>query len=372
MSDRMQSRREFISLTAAGIGAGLAGGVAAGPTREFASQDQRRDVGFAVAGVGTLTETQLLPALREAQNCRPVGLITSNPERVLPLAAEYGIPAESVYSYDDMARIARNPDIEAVHVATPNSLHREHTVAAARAGKHVFCEKPMATSVSECEEMIAACESSGVKLAIGYRLQFEAHHLECMRLAREKEFGDLKMVQASFGFRLGNPNQWRLKRALAGGGALIDAGIYAIQACRYLSGEEPIEVVAFSTTTDSSRFAEVEESLGWQMRFPSGCLAVCSSTYNARAMDRFKAYAEQGWFGLEPAFRYRELVGRRFDGGPLRFPHINHFVRELEDFAQCIIEDRQSKVDGAEGLRDMRVIEAVYESVRVGRSVTLT
>lgn len=365
-----RTRREFVALTAAGLGAGLAGTYAlraASSTR----RQEGRPIGFALVGVGGLTRTQLLPALKETALCRPAGLVTSRPEEVLPLAAEYGIPSTSIYSYEDMPRMADNREIDAVHIATPNSLHLQNTVAAAEAGKHVLCEKPMATSVAECRQMIEACEAAGVKLAIGYRLQFEAHHVECMRLAREGVFGDLKVIEASFGFRLRDPDQWRLNRELAGGGALIDAGIYAIQACRYLSGEEPAEVLATSVSLDPTRFSEVEESITWQLRFPSGCLAICASSYNTRAMDHFKVYGEEGWFGLSPAFRYRGLRGSRMDGEPLRFKHVDHFARELDEFSLCILEDRTSPVDGLEGLKDLIVIEAIYESARSGRAVKI-
>jgi predicted dehydrogenase len=296
-------------------------------------------------------------------------LITGSPDRAAEVAAEHGIPATSIYAYDDMARMAENPDIDVVYIVTPNSLHLEHALAAAAAGKHVLCEKPMAISVAECESMIAGCREAGVKLAVGYRLQFEAHHLEMIRLAQEEVFGGPRVIEAGFGFRLGNPDQWRLDRELAGGGCLIDAGIYALQACRYISGEEPVEVIAQQISRDPERFSEVEESITWQMRFPSGLLATCSSSYNARGMDRVRVYGEEGWFGLEPAYRYGGLDGMRLDGEGIRFEQRNHFAVEMDDFAACILEDRESKVSGEEGLKDLRVIEAIYESARTEQAV---
>jgi predicted dehydrogenase len=349
----------------------LTGTRAARPLPAAGPYQAGRQVGFAVAGIGNLATNQVLPALRATRFARPTGLITGSPDRVMSLAAEYGIPPESVYTYDDMHRMQDNPTIHAVYVATPNGLHRDHTVDAARAGKHVLCEKPMAVSAAECEEMIAACDAAAVKLAIAYRLQFESHHLECMRLAREEVFGALTLIEAGFGFRIGDPSQWRLRMDLAGGGPLMDVGIYALQACRYLTGEEPVEVVAFESKTDPVKFAEVEESLVWQLRFPGGCLGSCSTSYNLSGMNRFRAYGPRGWFGLEPAYGYGGIEGHRSDGEPLAFPHVDHFVSQIDDFARCVLEDRQSKVDGAEGLRDMRVIEAIYESARTGRPVRL-
>lgn len=370
MESSGSTRRDFVKATAAGVGA-LAGMAS---TRSFGGSlgnDATQQIGVAVAGVGSLATHDILPALKDTRLARAAGLITSSPDRVRSIAAEYGIPPSSVYTYDEMPRMRENPNIHAVYVVTPNALHREHTVAAARAGKHVLCEKPMAVSVAECDEMIAACRAADVKLAVAYRLQFEPHHLECMRLAREKVFGDLKLIEAGFGFRIGDPNQWRLRRELAGGGALMDVGIYVIQACRYLTGEEPVEVVAFEAKTDPTRFAEVDESLTWQLRFPGGCLAACATSYNASGMDRFRAYGPRGWFELDPAYQIGGQRGRRSDGTALRFDPVNHFVLQLDDFAACILQDRSSKVDGMEGRRDMRVIEAIYESVRRGRPVSI-
>jgi predicted dehydrogenase len=372
MTRSLQTRREFVTATAAGVGAALAGASTARPLRAAGAYQTGRQIGFAVAGIGNLATNQVLPALRATRLARPTGLITGSPERVRPLATEYGIPPDSIYTYDDMHRMRDDPSIHAVYVVTPNGLHRDHTVNAARAGKHVLCEKPMAVSVAECEEMIAACDDAGVKLAIGYRLQFEAHHLECIRLAREKAFGALTVIEAGFGFRIGDPSQWRLRMDLAGGGPLMDVGIYALQACRYLTGEEPVEVVAFESKTDPVKFAEVEESLVWQMTFPSGCLGSCSTSYNLSGMNRFRAYGPRGWFGLEPAYGYGGIEGHRSDGAPLDFPHIDHFVTQIDDFARCILEDRPSKVDGLEGLRDMRIIEAIYESAHTGQPVSPT
>ncbi len=372
MTEPEQTRRTFLGVASAGLGTVVVGAATLHRLTAPPPQESGEHVGFAVAGIGNLATSQVLPALRATRFARPTGLITGSRERVVPLAAEYGIPPHRIYTYDDMDRMRDDPSIHAVYVATPNGLHRDHTVSAARAGKHVLCEKPMATSVAECEEMITACDDAGVKLAVGYRLQFEAHHRECIRLAREEAFGALTIIEAGFGFRIGDPSQWRLRMDLAGGGPLMDVGIYALQACRYLTGEEPIEVVAFESGTDPVTFAEVEESLVWQMMFPGGCLGSCSTSYNLSGMNRFRAYGPRGWFGLEPAYGYRGIEGRRSDGAPLDFPHADHFVTQIDDFARCILEDRQSEVDGMEGLRDMRVIEAIYESARTGQPVSLT
>ncbi len=145
---------------------------------------------------------------------------------------------KNIYNYASFDRIADNPDIDIVYVVLPNAMHAEYTIRAARAGKHVLCEKPMATSAKECEAMITACKTANRQLAIAYRLHFEPHNLEAKRLGQRKVFGALRTIEAGFGFIIGDPSQWRLKKALSGGGALMDVGVYALQAARYVSDED--------------------------------------------------------------------------------------------------------------------------------------
>jgi predicted dehydrogenase len=254
---------------------------------------------------------------------------------------------------------------------TPNGLHAEHTIKSARAGKHVLCEKPMEVSVEKCQQMIDECRKAGKQLAIGYRLHFEPSNLECVRLAREKVFGDLKMIEAGFGGRQGNPTVWRFNKALAGGGCLMDMGIYALQATRYLSGEEPVEVSGITTVTDPEWFKEIEESIVWDMKFPSGVIARCASTYRFSGIQRFTVYADKGWFELNPAFGYSGIYGTRSDQQPIDFPQIDQFGAEMDDFAQCILENRPTRVPGEEGLRDVRIMLAIYESARTGKTVQI-
>lgn len=327
-------------------------------------------INFAIVGLGSLSTNQIAPALQTTENARLAGIVTGTPAKAEQWQSRYAIPDRNVYDYSNMAGLADNPDIDAVYVVTPNGLHAEHAISAARAGKHVLCEKPMANTVAECEAIVSACEQASVKLAIGYRCQFEPHHLECMRLARENEFGDIGIIEAGFGFRIGDPDQWRLRADLAGGGALMDVGIYALQSCRYLTGEEPLTVSAIETKTDSVKFAEVDESITWQMRFPSGVIAECSTSYNVNGINRFRAFADRGWFGMEPAYNYSGLRAAT-SRGEFGFDEIDQFAAEIDDFSRCVIEDRDSKVAGIEGLRDLRVIEAIYESIRSGRTVEL-
>ena len=368
MTTTTSSRRDFLkTATLASASLSLAG---LWP-RSVRAAEPGRKLGFALVGLGSLSTHQIAPAFQNTQYCRLAGIVTGTPAKAARWKAQYNIPDQNIYNYETMDRLADNPDIDVVYVVTPNALHAEHTIKAAQAGKHVLCEKPMEVSSEKCQQMMDACKSAGRQLAIGYRLHFEPNNLECVRLAREKEFGGLKLIQAGFGFKIGDPRQWRLRKALAGGGPLMDVGIYALQATRYLTGEEPVAISAVTTTTDHVKFAEVEESLVWQATFPSGVLASCSTTYAFNDMRGYRAYAENGWFGLDPAYEYDGQQGTRSDGQRIALPHVDQFALEMDDFAQCILNNRPTRVPGEEGLRDIKIMMAIYEAARTGKTVKL-
>jgi predicted dehydrogenase len=368
MKAKFQTRREFLKTTAVAAASVPLIGALSSCAR---AAELDRKIGFALAGLGNLSTHQIAPALQKTKFCKLTGIVTGTPEKAERWKSQYSIPDKNIYNYDNMEKMADNPDIDVVYVVTPNALHAEHTIKAAKAGKHVLSEKPMEVSVEKCQQMIDECKKAGRQLAVGYRLHFEPNNLECVRLAREKVFGDLKIIDAGFGFQIGDPTQWRLKKDLAGGGPLMDVGIYSLQATRYISGEEPILISAIETTTDPVKFKEVEESIVWQMKFPSGVIANCSSTYKFRGVDRFTAYAEDGWFGLEPAYDYNGIHGHRSDGEQIHFPAIDQFAAEMDDFAQCILENRPTKVPGEEGLRDVKIMMAIYEAAKTGKTVSL-
>ena len=327
-------------------------------------------LGFAIVGLGDFSRNHIVPALEETQFCRLAGIVSGDSEKARRWASDRGLSRSRVYSYDDFARLADHRDIDVVYVAVPTGLHAEFTLRAAAAGKHVFCEAPMATSSRECDRMIAACARADRKLAVSYPLQFEPQHLECVRLAQSREFGSVRTVDAVYGARVASPAGWRLDRTLAGGGALMDRGIYALHAARCIAGEEPVSVTALETTTDSVRFREVEESIHWILEFPSGVTARCGASY-ASDEQRLRIGAQRGWIELAGAFQHERLEGRTSRGSMLRQP-INALAAALDDFARCILEDRESSVDGREGRRDLQIIEAIYRAARVGETVRLT
>jgi predicted dehydrogenase len=322
-------------------------------------------------GLGHLSTNQIAPALSRTEHCRLAGIVTNSPARAAWMKDRYGLPDQSVYDYATMEGMADNPDIDIAYVVTPPALHGEHTIRAARAGKHVFCEKPLEVSVERCEEMIEVCRAEGRQLGVAYRCRFEPHHLECERLAKERTFGDVKLIEAAFGFRVGDPSQWRLRHALSGGGALMDVGIYALHSARMFTGEEPEVVTAQAVKTDPVKFAEVDETMTFQLGFPGGVLAACSTTF-AAGVNRVSVHAERGSFGIEPAYNYSgPLRGWRSDGEPLRFDDLVHFALELDAFAAHIIAGTPTTVPGEEGLCDVRILMAIYEAARAGRAIRL-
>jgi len=329
-----------------------------------------KKLGFALCGLGSLSTHQIAPALLKTTRCRLAAIITGTPAKAAGWKAQYGIPDKNIYSYETMHRMADNPDIDVVYVVTPNAIHLDNTLAAAKAGKHVFCEKPMEISPERCQRMIDAVKAAGRTLGVGYRLHFEPNNLECVRIARSRDLGALKVLDAHFGFPV-QPGVWRLNRSLAGGGPLMDVGIYCVQATRYLTGEEPVSVSATMTRGGDSRFSEVEESIAWQTKFPGGTLAHCATSYNAAPAGYFRGLAEHGWFALDPAFTYDGIRGTRSDGKAIDFPEIDQFAAEMDDFAESITSGRPTRVPGEEGLRDVKIMMAIYEAARSGRTVDL-
>jgi predicted dehydrogenase len=249
----------------------------------------------------------------------------------------------------------------------PVFLHKEFTIRAARAGKHVICEKPMAISVKECEEMIRACKEAGRLLSIGYRLHFEPFNMEMMRLGQQKIYGKVKEIDCANGFVYsGDPGAWRLKKAMAGGGGMMDMGVYTIQGARYTTGEEPIYVKAREEKTRPELFREVDETIYYTLEFPSGAVAQGRSSYNAN-WNHLKVQAERGWFELTEAYRYGGMAGATKDG-PMPFdPNMNQQAKQMDDFVQCVWQNKPSRIAGEEGLKDMKVVEAIYRSIARGK-----
>lgn len=339
--------------------------------------DQR--VGFAVVGLGRLSLEEILPAFGETRRAKLAAVVSGTPEKARVVAGQYDLPDDAVYGYDDWDRIAADDRIKAVYVVTPNGLHRRDVLNAAGAGKHVLCEKPMANSAREAEDMIAACDRAGVKLMIAYRIQYEPTNREARRIHRAGELGAARLIEATNSQVQGDPAQWRLKKALAGGGSLPDIGLYCLNTIRALTGEEPIEVFGrIHNPPGDPRFTEVEDVVAWTMRFPSGVIAECSTSYSAFECKTLRVQSEKGWVRIDDAFAYAgqqmRTASREGDRKVEREPNIearNQFALELDHFARCVAEDIRPHTPGEEGLQDHRIMEAIYRSAETGRPVSL-
>ena len=357
-----QTRRKFLKNVGVGTAA-LSLPAFTGLSRSFGFQEKK--LGVALVGLGSYSEYRLAPALQETKQCYLAGIVTGTPAKAEKWKKQYNLADKNIYNYETFDRIANNPDIHAVYVVLPNSMHHEFVIRAAKAGKHVICEKPMALSVKECQEMIDACKKENVKLYIGYRLHFEPYNLEAARVGQKKEFGKVKFVETSMGFKIGDPTQWRLKKSLAGGGAMMDVGIYAIQAARYATGLEPLSVTAQEFKSDPVKFKEVDETISWQMEFPDGIVSNSVTTYASHA-ERLFLSAEAGWLELRPAYGYGPLEGRTHKG-PLDLPKVNHQAVQMDAMSLGILENKPIDATGEEGMRDMKIIETIYRAIQSGK-----
>ncbi|WP_242123808.1 Gfo/Idh/MocA family oxidoreductase [Sphingobium sp. Sx8-8] len=363
----MGSRREIL----AGVGAGM---VLAGISGRSVAAPSRR-IGYAIVGLGSYATRQIMPNFAGCDHARLVALVSGTPAKLEQYGAQYGIPPTHRYSYADFDGIRDNPDIDAVYIVLPNSLHAEYSIRAARAGKHVMCEKPMAVSVAECSAMIAACQQAGKKLMIGYRSRFEPYNRLAIDLARSGHVGPTRLITAEHGFAI-KPDQWRLDRPLSGGGSMMDIGIYSLNAARYLTGEEPVAVSAVESTDRSDpRFRTVEDRISFMLRFPSGIIANCISSYSSNH-NGYRVIGTQGWIDMEPATPYAgQAMSIRKDGvtAPRTLPTTgkNQFAGQLDHLAECIIDGTTPIVAGEEGMADLRVIEAIYRSATERREIRI-
>lgn len=343
------------------------------PYRALADADpagtgsNRGTLRVALMGLGSYA-ARVADAMQSCKRARVAGLISGTPSKLQEWGTKFGVPERNRYDYENFDRIKDDPDIDAVYVITPNALHRDQAIRVARAGKHVICEKPMAVNAKEGQDMVDACADAGVKLLVGYRMHFEPKTLEVIRMRKAGDFGNILFFQGLSGFRIGDPGQWRLDKALAGGGALMDIGIYAVNGARYMVGEEPVWVTAQQTKTDPVKFKEgVDETIQFQLGFPSGAVASCLSTYQMNHLDRFFMTGEQGFAELQPATGYGPIRGRTHKG-ELAQPHATHQTVQMDEMAGILLDGHTPAVpvDGEEGLKDLKIIDAIYAACETG------
>jgi predicted dehydrogenase len=321
----------------------------------------------ALMGLGSYA-ARVAEAMQSCKRARVAGLISGTPSKLQEWGTKFGVPAKNRYNYENFDRIKDDPDIDAVYVITPNALHHDQVIRVAKAGKHVICEKPMAVNAKEGQDMVDACAAAGVKLLVGYRMHFEPKTLEVIRMRKAGDFGSILFFQGLCGFRIGDPGQWRLDKALAGGGALMDIGIYAINGARYMVGEEPVWVTAQQTKTDPVKFKDgVDETIQFQLGFPGGAVASCLSTYQMNHLDRFFMTGEQGFAELQPATGYGPIQGRTHKG-ELTQQHATHQTIQMDEMASILLDGNTPvvPVDGEEGLKDLKIIDAIYAACETG------
>ena len=378
----MNSRRDFLQkLTGSAIAFSLlpghssAGPVQPSPTGNAPLNDSYDGpiLRVAIMGLGSYG-TRVAEAMQSCKKAKLVGVISGTPSKVKAWQSKYHIAEKNCYNYDNFDNIKNNADIDAVYVITPNGLHKDQVIRVAKAGKHAISEKPMSVNAADGQAMVDACKQAGVKLLVGYRMHFEPKTLEVIRMRKAGEFGKIRFFQGLSGFVIGDPTQWRLNRQLAGGGSMMDIGIYSINGSRYMTGEDPIWVTAQETKTDPVKFKEgVDETIQFQMGYPSGAVASCLSTYNMNNLDRFFLDAEKGFAELQPSTGYGPIQGRTHRG-ELTQPITTHQTVQMDEMAGIILEGKQPPVpvDGEEAVKDLKIIDAIYLAAKTGQKVPLS
>ncbi|WP_194530544.1 Gfo/Idh/MocA family protein [Zobellia roscoffensis] len=368
----MSSRRNFIeklSITAVGLP------LLHSPAQLFANSTEPYDgpiLKVAIMGLGSYG-TRVAKAMEDCKRAKLVGVISGTPSKIKKWQSKYNIPDKNCYNYENFDAIKDNPDIDAVYVITPNGLHKDQSIRVAKAGKHVICEKPMGVNAEEGQAMVDACKAANVKLLIGYRMHFEPKTVAVIQMRKDGAFGETKFFQGQSGFTIGDPTQWRLNKELSGGGAMMDIGIYSINGARYMLGEEPVWVTAQETKTNPEKFKEgIDETIQFQMGFPSGAVANCLSTYNMNNLDRFFMTGSKGFVEMQPSTGYGPIEGRTHKG-KLTQPHVTHQTLQMDGMAALIFEGVQPivPVDGEEGVKDMKIIDAIFLAAKTGDKVML-
>jgi glucose-fructose oxidoreductase len=323
-------------------------------------------------GLGHIAQAAVLPAFEHARrNSVLTALVSGSPKKLRTLGKRHGV--ERLCSYEEADGLLAGGEVDAIYVALPNDQHKEWTIRAARAGLHVLCEKPMAVTARDCEQMVRATADADVKLMIAYRLHFERANLQAAQLARSGKLGALRFFSSDFSMQV-SPDNVRLKRA-KGGGPLYDIGIYCINAARYTLSEEPTQVCATATRSRDPRFREIDETVTATMRFKDERVATFTCSFGAADRSTYTIVGTRGSITLDPAYEYAEGLSYQLNVGNRRrskdFGKHDQFAAELLYFSDCISHDRQPEPSGAEGTLDVRVIEAMQKSIETGRWVKL-
>jgi glucose-fructose oxidoreductase len=347
-------------------------GIALSSQHAFASIiiPQQRKLGVALVGLGYYSTDLLAPALQLTQHCSLVGIVTGTPSKAEKWKQQHNIPDKNIYNYDNFSSLANNPAIDVVYIVLPPSMHAEYTIKAANAGKHVWCEKPMAMTAAECQSMIDAAKKNKVQLTIGYRMHHEPNTQKIMRFAKDLPYGKLQNLTAAAGYRESRTDHWKQTKAL-GGGAMYDMGVYPLNAARYSAGMEPIAVTARASTTRPEIYTEVEETMEFELDFPGGATAKCETSF-AKGLNDLQVNFKNGWYKLSPFQAYSGINGVTSDGVKLNERVPNQQAKQMDDDAVAITKKTKPLAPGEEGLKDIRIVEAIYKSVAEKKKIQLT
>jgi predicted dehydrogenase len=326
-------------------------------------------VRYAVVGAGWISQEAFMPSVAQTGNSVITAIVTGNKANALKLADYYGI--EHVFGYEQYEAMLSSGLVDAAYIALPNSMHADFAIRAASAGVHVLVEKPLATSVAECEAMIAAAGRSGVKLMTAYRLHYEPGTVEALEAIRRGDIGDPRVFISVFSFQSAEANH-RLK-AEHWGGPLQDIGVYCLNAARHAFNSEPYEAVAIrGHGHNDPRFAEVEEAICATLKFPGDRIATFVASFGAAPLDMYRVIGSKGELEMSPGFRFETATRLRLTRDSQvterSFPQVDHFSGQVAYFSDCILQDRSPDADGREGLADVRALLAIEAAARTGQS----
>jgi glucose-fructose oxidoreductase len=328
-----------------------------------ATRRKKDKLGVALIGLGYYSTDLLAPALQKTKHCYLAGIVTGTPSKAETWKSKYNIPDKNIYNYQTFDKIADNPDIDVVYIVLPPSMHKEYVIRGANAGKHVWCEKPMAITAAECQEMIDACKKNKQSLAIGYRLHHEPNTQAYRKIINQQLLGKVKSVKCGAGYYDSRTNHWKQNKAM-GGGVLYDMGVYSIQGARLGTGMEPVAVFDAKTSTTRPDVYKngLDETAVAKLEFPGGVIADIKTSFgeNVNFMD---VDCEKGMIKLSP---YSGYTGAR-GNSPLGAIDFDYEVpmqqaMQMDDDAQAIKQGKPMLVPGEEGLRDIRIVEAIYKS----------
>ncbi len=360
MGDKI-SRKNFLKRTGSAMVASTIGF----PSIILPSTKEK--LGVALVGLGSYSSGRLAPGLQRTEHCELRGIVTGTPSKIPKWQERYGIPDNNVYNYQTMPEIADNDDIDIVYIVVPTGLHAIYAILAANAGKHVFCEKPMAMNVQECQAIISAAERNNVQLAIGYRMQHEPNTQQIIEYTRNETYGEVNGVQTGAGYSGSHPDgNWR-RDAQLGGGALYDMGVYPINGARYATQMEPIAVRGRQWSERDEMYDEVDEFTEFELEFPGGVVASGETSFG-KSTNYLDVECTDGWYNLRPFQSYSGVQGETSDGKNLPPDPDHQQARQMDNEALAIKEGRDPIVPAEEGLRDIRIVNAIMKSSENGQA----